>query len=111
MNIDHFKSKLLEIKAATEAEIKQAEEAAKPVELDQTTVGRLSRMDAMQQQEMVKAQQRRRHNLLQKIDGAFKRIENDDFGHCTNCDEEIAAKRLDLDPTTLTCIRCAKRMN
>ena len=111
MNTAQFKQQLEELKIATEAEIKQAEEAAKPVELDQTTVGRLSRMDAMQQQEMVLAQQRRRQEMLVKIDGAFKRIENGDYGYCTNCDEEIAGKRLALDPTVLTCIRCAQKHN
>lgn len=111
MDIQHYKQKLLELQKATETEIKQAQEAAKPVELDQTTVGRLSRMDAMQQQEMVKAQQRRRQNLLVKIGSAFKRIEDDDYGYCTNCGEEIATKRLELDPTTLTCIQCAEKVH
>lgn len=111
MDLNFFKQRLTEIKATTEAEIAQAQEAAKPVELDQTTVGRLSRMDAMQQQEMVKAGQRRRQALLHKISTAFARIKNNDYGYCINCDEEIAYKRLELDPTVLTCIRCANKSN
>lgn len=109
MDIDYFKKRLDTLRTETEAEIKQAEGGAKPVELDQTMVGRLSRMDAMQQQEMIKAQQRRRQALLTKIKSAYKRIEEGDFGYCANCDEEIAFKRLDLDPTTPTCIRCAQK--
>lgn len=108
MDIKHLRQKLTELKTSTEAEVKQALEAAKPVELDQAAVGRLSRMDAMQQQEMVKAQQRRRQSFLIKIASALKRVEEDDFGYCSNCGEEIAPKRLELDPTTLTCIRCAE---
>ncbi len=109
MNINGYKQHLIKLKATTQAEIQQADLASKPVELDQTMVGRLSRMDAMQQQEMVKAGQRRRKTLLHKIEAAFNRIETGDFGYCTNCDEEIAPKRLTLDPTVLTCIQCASR--
>ncbi len=66
-------------------------------------------MDAMQQQEMAKAGQQRREVLIRKIDVALKRIENDSFGFCAHCEEEIAPKRLELDPTIQTCIRCAEK--
>ena len=109
MDSAFFKKKLIALRKETEAAIKNAQEAAKPVELDQTMVGRISRMDAMQQQEMTLAGQRRREALVQKIDAALKRIENDNFGFCVKCEEEIAPKRLGLDPTTLTCIACAEK--
>ena len=107
IDIDKFKAKLEEIKIQTEADIATAEDSTKPVELDQTMVGRLSRMDAMQQQQMALASERRRHQELQKIELAFKRIEEDEYGYCIKCDEEIAEKRLEFDPTILTCIGCA----
>ena len=47
---------------------------SRPVELDQTKVGRLSRMDAMQSQAMAKETQRRRKNDITRIDAAIKRI-------------------------------------
>ena len=89
------------------SEADQAAESAKPVELDQTTQGRVSRIDAIQQQEMIIAGQRRREEQLVKITAALQRIENDEFGCCITCDEEIPEKRLEFDPTTLKCIKCA----
>lgn len=81
--------------------------ARAPVELDQTTQGRLSRQDALLQQEMAKETDRRRQVDAQKIDAALKRMEKGDYGYCVSCDEEISAKRLKLDPAISTCIDCA----
>lgn len=80
---------------------------SKPVELDQQSVGRLSRMDAMQSQAMVQETLRRRESELHRIEQALKRIESDDYGYCAQCDEEISVKRLELDPSVATCIHCA----
>jgi RNA polymerase-binding transcription factor len=96
---------------ARRAEIVERETATKasrdPVELDQTRVGRLSRMDALQSQAMAQDAERRRKIELQKIDAALKRIESDDYGYCIKCGEEIAKARLDFDPAVAICIDCA----
>ena len=81
--------------------------AAQPVELDQTRVGRLSRMDAMQAQEMSLATRRRREVRLTRIESALGRIDSGDYGHCIRCSEPIGAERLDFDPAALLCIGCA----
>lgn len=78
-----------------------------PVALDQQSVGRLSRMDAMQQQAMADAEARRRSHDLARIDAAFKRIESQDYGWCDACGEPIAVKRLEIDPMATRCIGCA----
>ena len=78
------------------------------VELDQQSVGRLSRMDAMQQQEMAQAEARRRTNDLARIEIALKRIAEDEYGWCGECGEPIAFKRLEIDPMAARCIGCAK---
>lgn len=78
-----------------------------PVELDQQSVGRLSRMDAIQVQEMARATEARRQERLLRIAAALKRIEDGSFGECLECGEDIAAKRLQLDPTVVLCIDCA----
>ncbi len=83
-------------------------EARLPVELDQTTVGRLSRMDAMQNQAMSIETERRRQVELRRIEAALERMEHGEFGYGVNCGEAIAAKRLELDPTTPVCIDCAR---
>ena len=79
-----------------------------PVELDQTSVGRLSRMDAMQQQAMASAQSRRRSGRLKAIELALKRMDEDEFGWCQECGEEIPAGRLELDPCAANCVECAR---
>lgn len=107
VNIEKFRALLKELKAQTESDIAYSEESTKPVELDQTMIGRVSRMDAMQQQQMALASERRRQRILQKIEHALKRIENEEYGYCIKCDEEINEKRLEFDPTILTCITCA----
>lgn len=79
----------------------------KPVELDQQSVGRLSRMDAMQQQAMAAARDGRRHGRIRALRAAIRRIETGDFGWCDTCGEAIAPARLDLDPTIMRCRDCA----
>lgn len=86
-------------------------EAASTVELDQTRVGRLSRMDALQGQAMSKATRQRREIELQRITAALKRIESGDYGYCMECDEEIASARLDIDPAAPLCINCASKQD
>ena len=80
---------------------------SRPVELDQSRVGRLSRMDALQGQAMAQETGRRRKNELQRIEAALSRVETGDYGYCVTCGEEISAKRLALDPSTPLCIDCA----
>lgn len=85
------------------------EDASSTVELDQTSVGRLSRMDALQDQAMAQERLRRRQLELQKIHSALQRIESGDYGYCVRCEEEIAIKRLEFDPAASLCMDCASR--
>ena len=82
-------------------------EASKTVELDQTRVGRLSRMDAMQAQAMSVETGRRRKLELSGIESALKRLKSDDYGECFECGEIINKKRLLSNPNTELCIDCA----
>ena len=84
-----------------------AKERRAPVKLDQQSVGRLSRMDAMQQQSMELATEDRRQQRLTALASALLRIEAGDYGHCLKCDDEIAAGRLAVDPAVSLCIGCA----
>lgn len=77
------------------------------VTLYQQSVGRLSRMDALQQQAMAKANQARRNAQRQAVLAALNRVHDGSFGMCAECDEPIAPARLRLNPTVLTCINCA----
>jgi DnaK suppressor protein len=108
INFEIFRKRLEE----RQIDILAAKEASKtgnaPVELDQARVGRLSRMDAMQQQAMSKATARLTDIEFQRIKTALSRIESEEYGYCILCDEEIAEKRLQFDPSLLTCITCAQ---
>ena len=77
------------------------------VELDQTRTGRLTRMDALQAQEMAKAGNARVRQRLTLIEAALRRFENNEFGTCRNCGESIPAGRLKADPCALFCVNCA----
>lgn len=92
---------------ALEAAAHQSREARKPVELDQASVGRLSRMDALQMQAMAQAEERRRQRDIQRTQYALKRLDEGEYGFCQTCGEAIAPGRLAVDPTVLTCIGCA----
>jgi len=78
----------------------------KPVELDQSQVGRLSRMDAMQVQEMALEQERRREIEIKRINAALERIGEGEYGFCLKCGEGISPKRLKFDPSTPMCVHC-----
>lgn len=78
-----------------------------PVELDQQSVGRVSRVDALQMQAMSQAVAQRREARLGRLRAALARIDDGEFGYCLECGEEIAAGRLDADPTFTHCVRCA----
>lgn len=88
--------------------VESSAEARGTVELDQSRVGRLSRMDALQAQAMSVETDRRRKVELQQIEAALSRIEDGDYGFCVSCGEEIAPKRLALNPTAPVCIDCAR---
>ncbi len=77
------------------------------VELDQQSVGRLSRVDAMQRQAMAQAQERARATELVRLEQALRRLEDGEYGCCATCGEQIAAARLEVDPAAAVCIECA----
>ena len=104
-----FKNRLLQQQQELLDLEETGDEAAKTVELDQTRVGRLSRMDALQGQAMSLEMKRRRQIELQKITAALRRIDEDEYGYCLICDEAIAIKRLEINPATTHCINCAEK--
>ena len=108
-NLREARDRLLDLRAELENIVSTSQDAAAIVELDQSTVGRLSRMDAMQAQAMAKASVQRRETMLRGVAAALQRIENGEYGICIECDEPIAARRLEFDPTVTRCIACASR--
>ena len=108
IDLQYFKKRLEErLEEIIAAQESRKKEVA-PVELDQARVGRLTRMDAMQQQAMSRAAARLADLERQRIQSALGSMQSGDYGYCVICDEEIAEGRLRFDPSILTCISCAK---
>lgn len=109
MTIDLHKAKerLASVKAELQAMTEMSRDALATVELDQQSVGRLSRMDALQQQAMAQNQERTRKRDLVRIDMAERRLSIGDYGYCEECGEEIPDKRLAIDPMAEKCVGCA----
>jgi len=101
------KARLLALQAELLALSEAANEDRKPVELDQQSVGRLSRMDSIQVQAMAKAADARRAQELRRIEAALKRVDADEYGWCVACGEAIEPKRLEVDPAAPQCAVCA----
>jgi len=103
-----YRARLLAEREALATEDAASAENRGTVILDQQSVGRLSRMDALQRQAMAQATQRRRAGRGARIAAALRRIEDIEFGYCEECGEEIGKKRLNLDPTLALCVSCAR---
>lgn len=102
-----IRQRLLQLQQELRSLLDAGEEALRVVELDQTSVGRLSRMDALQGQAMSQERARRRQRELQRIAAALRSLENGEYGDCQDCGEAIDVRRLEMDPAAILCIRCA----
>lgn len=102
-----FRNELLSLRQSLREAQETGDQAEETVELDQTRVGRLSRMDALQAQAMSIETGRRRRQRLVQIEAALRRIDQDEYGYCQECGEDIPEARLKVDPAALLCIACA----
>ncbi len=103
-----FKQQLMDLRKALLDRESHNTDALETVELDQNRMGRLSRIDALQGQQMAQESERRRLLKLKQIEGALQRLKKDDFGFCYVCDNEIQVERLRFDPTITRCINCSE---
>ena len=100
-----LRAKLAELDSSREATAADR----RPAELDRQSVGRLSRMDAMQVQAMAEAQERRRRAERRRVEQALDRLVQGEYGYCVECGAKIGLLRLEFDPAIQTCIACAGR--
>jgi len=105
-DIDRYRERLVALREQIRQLQESSKDSTRPVELDQAIVGRVSRIDAIQAQQMARETDRRRVQHLSRIEGALRRIESGGFGHCFACGEEIDARRLAADPTITRCVAC-----
>ena len=104
----HFERLLKERKQALEQAGHTGDAAERVVTLDQSRVGRLSRMDAMQAQAMSIETGRRRRLQIASIETALARLAGNEYGLCLGCGEDIHHGRLEADPAATLCIGCAE---
>jgi len=99
---------LCQLKEELLSVVSSAAEGAKPVDLDEP-IGRVSRVDAMQQQKMVAVNRQAAQQRRRLVDAALSRIDEGDFGECLGCGEEIDPRRLEAQPEAPFCIECQGR--
>lgn len=102
-----FRPRLEAALAELMAEHDATAEGRAPVQLDQQSVGRLSRMDAMQMQQMALAADRQRKARTSRIRNALDWMERGEFGACVACGNDIPEARLEADPSVPMCVACA----
>lgn len=108
LDINHFHN-LLQQRREVLVELAQTgESSAVTVVLDQSCVGRLSRVDAMQAQAMSRETNRRRELELRQIAAALQRIESGEYGDCLECGKSIPAQRLQYNPAVALCVSCTE---
>lgn len=91
-----------------EASLKSLEDTSKPVEPD-VSLGRLTRMDAMQIQQMQEANLEVAKANVAKLKESLKNIDDPNFGQCRYCKKRIGFERLKALPESSMCIECAEK--
>lgn len=101
-----FRNRLVELDREIREDMNANPEDSGVVELD-SSIGRLSRMDALQNQQMALELKRRQENQLLRIENALKRMDKGQYGLCGKCKKPIEEERLEVFPDSVTCVRCA----
>jgi DnaK suppressor protein len=103
-----LRKQLVELVAELEDKLRASADTAAPVVLDQSSVGRLSRMDAMQQQAMAKATRQKAQLRLTQCKAALSAFDRDEYGFCRKCEEPIGYARLSAKPEAPFCLSCQR---
>ncbi|MFN4080214.1 MAG: TraR/DksA family transcriptional regulator [Saprospiraceae bacterium] len=99
---EHIALKILK----TENDIAEYEALSAPVAPD-VAIGRISRMDAINNKSVVEAALREARQKLSKLQMALSRIDSSEFGLCSRCKQPIPYKRLWVMPDSDRCVRCS----
>lgn len=109
VDVEYNRQRLEEEAAQLKRAMAQANESAATVMLDQSSVGRLSRMDALQQQAMAQDMQARLGRRQRMVEAALARIYAGTFGLCCQCEADIEPERLAADPAVVFCGECSRQ--
>jgi len=105
--VEELVADLRSLQVSLNNQIDTPSDRTETVDLDQP-IGRLSRMDAMQQQKMAQAQRGRMRMRLSQIAMALRAHEDETYGDCRACGEPIGYARLKAKPESPLCVRCAE---
>jgi DnaK suppressor protein len=102
-----------ELKAKIEAEISKTEshileykELTKPV-APENAIGRISRMDAINNKSVIEAALRKAKEKLVKLKLALSKVDDNDFGLCIRCHKPIPLGRILIMPQARSCVACS----
>jgi DnaK suppressor protein len=104
--LDELRAELLRAHKRLARSLEISDEASRPVTLDQTAIGRLSRIDAIQNQHLSQGLQTREQARYSQVQDALQRIERGTYGGCTGCGQPIPFERLLVFPETPHCAAC-----
>ena len=102
----HYRNLLEALAEEVKTFLKKSKDASEAVELD-TSIGRLSRMEAMQDQQMALELRRRKKRQLARVNNAIRRLDEGTYGLCELCGGSISEERLEAFPDMMTCVNCA----
>ena len=103
--LEELKTDLKQLEAELSGLLKVSMDGTKPVDLD-APIGRLSRMDAIQQQKMAQASRTSHKLRFDLTKAALMAFERGEYGFCRKCEEPIGYGRLKAKPETPFCVVC-----
>ena len=106
--VERLRAELARLQDDLTARLAVSADAASPVQLDQSAMGRLSRMDAMQSQAMAQAARRSMEIRLTQCNAALRAVERGEYGTCRKCEEPVGIKRLSAKPEAPFCLECQR---
>jgi DnaK suppressor protein len=102
-----IKKRILEELKKTEELILDYKESTKPIS-PENAIGRVSRMDAINNKSVVEAALRKAEEKLNKLKLVLDKVNDADFGLCMRCGNPIPIGRILLMPQSRNCVRCAQ---
>ena len=103
-----FKERLTELIGKQEDEIAMLETMTQPIS-PENSIGRVSRMDAIQSKGISEASLRNKKDKLAKLKVALSKIDSPNFGTCSRCERPIQVARLMYMPESSRCLHCADK--
>ena len=107
VQLKEIQQKLLSEIESTQLKVDEYTELCKPI-APENAIGRISRMDAINNKSVVEAALRETKNKMQQLQVMQNKINNPDFGICIKCNQIIPFGRLMIRPHSKFCVNCAQ---